>query len=231
MRIPSTAVVLTLVAALLPAAATASTRADRVAAADAFAKRTASLYRKKEAAYGRASAAREARRAAAQGCLAVLRSSPNSARDELKTVYFEYLSGALWSVDAPIYGSWISDLRRSRRIDRSPVLARAADALRFDYAAADYIYRAFPDACATASAWRDAGWSPAAGPLTRLTLPDLNDRRREAIRQEASAQLQRYSPLWDQIGTLGIDEIDARVHATESCDRIGELLFPSDYEC
>jgi hypothetical protein len=230
-RISSIAVLLTLVVALLPAAATASTRADRVAAANAFAKRTATLYLKKEAAYARASAAREARRTAAQGCVAVFQSSPNSARDELATVYFEYLSGALWSVDAAIYGSWISDLRRSKRIDRSPVLARAADALRTDYAAADFIYRAFPDACATASAWRDAGWSPAAGPLARLTPPNLDDRSHEAILREASRQLQRYSPLWHQIGTLGIDEIDARVHATESCDRIGELLFPSDYEC
>jgi len=226
-RILATALLMTLSAAT---AASASTHADRVAAADAFAKRTATLYRKQEAADGRATAAREARRQAAQSCAGVFQSSPNSAREELATIYFAHLSGGLWSVDAPLFGSWISDLRRSKRIDRSPVLARAADALRSDYANAAFIYRAFPDACATVTAWRDAGWSDAASPLSRLRPPSFNERRHEAILDEATRQLRRYSPLWDRIGTLSIDEVDARVHATESCDRVGELLFGSDYD-
>jgi hypothetical protein len=221
--------VLTL-SAVTAAHAVASTRADRVAASDAVARRTLSLHRQIQAADARAVDAREARRTAAQGCLAVWQSAPAARREDLQDIYFWYLSGGLWSVDAPLYGSWISDLRRSKRVDRAPVLARAADTLRNEYADAAFIYHAFPDACATVTAWRDAGWSDAASPIASLKPPALDEKRHERIIREAAAQLRRYSRLWDRIGTLGIDEIDARVHATDSCDRVGDLLFPYDYD-
>jgi hypothetical protein len=219
-----------LLTALGAAPALASTRAQRVAASDTVARRTFNLYRAIDAADARAIAAREARRTAAQPCLAVWQSAPATRREDLQDIYFWHLSGGLWSVDAPLYGSWISDLRRSKRVDRAPVLARAADALRDDYRVAEFIYRAFPDACATVTAWRDAGWSAAASPVAALKPPAFDEGRHEAIIRQAAAQLRRYSRLWDRIGTLGIDEVDARVHATQTCDRVGELLFPDDYD-
>ncbi len=215
--------------AVTAAPAVASTRAERVAAADAFARRTLSLHRQIAAADARAVAAREARRAAAQPCAGVWQSAPAARLEGLRDIYFWYLSGGLWSVDARLYGSWIADLRRSKRIDRSPVLARAADGLRGDYAVVNHVYRAFPDACATVTAWRDAGWSDTANPITPVAA--AAPRASERGKREASAQLYRYSKLWDHIGTFGIDEIDARVHATKGCDAIGKLLFPDDYEC
>ena len=147
-----------------PVAAAPSTRADRVAAANAFTQRTLTFA--SDQARGRDDALRAlaARRASAQDCLAVWQSAPPARRADLGVVYFEYLSGALWSVDAPLFRGWITDLRRSRRIDRSPVLARAADALRRRYVIANTIYTAVPDVCATVSRWRDAGWTDAARP-------------------------------------------------------------------
>jgi hypothetical protein len=222
----------TTAAALAPAAAQASSRTDRVAASNAFAQRTLTFFRKQQAADGRATAALTARRAAAQQCIGVFESSPAKARDELATVYFEYLSGALWTVDAPLYGSWIHDLRASRRIDRSPVLARAADALRIDYRFADLAYTAFPDACATATAWRDAGWSSDARPMAKFEqlIVAYDERAHERVLSDASRQIRRYSKFGDGIGGLGIDEVDARVHTHMGCDRVGELLFPGDYD-
>ena len=117
----------------------------------------ADLRPRRDAARDDALRALAARRASAQDCLAVWRRHRRRGARDLGIVYFEYLSGALWSVDAPLFRHWITDLRRSRRIDRSPVLARAADALRRDYAVANTIYTAVPDACATVTRWRDAG--------------------------------------------------------------------------
>ena len=150
--------------AAAPASAAPSTRAERVAAANAFAQRTLTFERDRDASRDDALRALAARRASAQDCLAVWRAAPPARRGDLGIVYFEYLSGALWSVDAPLYRGWITDLRRSRRIDRSPVLARAADALRRRYVVAHTIYTAVPDACATVTRWRDAGWSDGARP-------------------------------------------------------------------
>jgi hypothetical protein len=211
--------------------ALASTRADRVAAADAFANRTRGLERQLLQADKRAVAAREARRAAAQSCADVFKSAPPMRREDLKTIYFEHLVGGLWSVDAPIYGSWVSDLRRSKRIDRSPVLARGADALRTELRLIDAGIRRFVDACAIVTRWRDAGWTDAARP-SELTFSDGFQRGEIATYelriQAARNQVRRYAhhPV-----SIGIDEVDARVHATEGCDAIGKLLFPDDYEC
>ena len=151
-------------------------------------------------------------------------------------MYFEYLSGALWTVDAPLFRHWITDLRRSRRIDRSPVLARAADALRRDYAVASTIYTAVPDACATVTRWRDAGWSDrrAAGGARR-------DRRRSrgpatATRSAiaaAAAQLARYARRGKaaaEVLRVGVDEPDSLVETHTGCDAVGALVLPDAYE-
>jgi hypothetical protein len=226
---------LTVLAMLLfaaPAAARAPSHGERVAAANAFAKRTLGFDRQQRAADGRARQALATRRGAAQGCLAVFQSAPPARFEDLKTIYFEYLSGALWSVDAPIFRSWIADLRHSKRIDRSPVLARAADALRRGHASADFIYRAFPDACATVTAWRDAGWSAAAAPPALhgggfVPPPGHGD----AFAQERAGarELVRYArsgAAARKILRRGTDEPDERVHEHTGCDAIGALLFP-----
>jgi hypothetical protein len=224
---------LTALATLLvavPAAAVAPSHGQRVAAANAFAKRTLGFDRQQRAAGRRARKALATRRGAAQGCLAVFQSAPPSRFEDLKTIYFEYLSGALWSVDAPIFRSWIADVRNSKRIDRSPVLARAADALRRDYAFADFIYRAFPDACATVTAWRDAGWSDAAAPPALHGggfVPPLGG---DGVAQQRAGarELVRYARGGAAAGMIlrrSTDEPDERVHKHTGCDAIGALLF------
>jgi hypothetical protein len=226
---------LTVLATLLfavPAVARAPSRGERVVAANAVAKQMLDFARQQRSADGRAKRALAVRRGAAQGCLAVFESAPPSRFENLKTIYFEYLSGALWSVDAPIFRSWIADLRRSKRIDRSPVLARAADALRRDYAYADFIYRAFPDACATVTAWRDAGWSDAAAPPALygggfVPLPGSGDAF--ALIQAGARELVRYArggAAAAKILKRSIDEPDERVHKHTGCDVIAALLFP-----
>ena len=150
-------------------------------------------------------------------------------------MYFEYLSGALWSVDAPLFRHWITDLRRSRRIDRSPVLARAADALRRRYVVANAIYTAVPDVCATVTRWRDAGWSAAARPavLTAIDelLTELDDGADEQIAAACASSCA--TPARQARGggaEVGVDEPDARVETHTGCDAVGALVLPGSYE-
>ena len=228
--------VLALLLVALPASAR-STRSERVVAAKVFAQRTLSFSDQRRSASGQARQALDAQRAAAQGCLAAWNSAPAARHDDVGLIYFEYLSGALWSVDAPLYRSWIGDLRRSKRVDRSPLLARAADALRRAYAVAEIAYRAFPDACATVTRWRDAGWTEAARPAelnaiyTRVV--DFARPSGAAALDEAQRQLVRYAgrrgAVAGAIVAGGIDEDDARVHAHSGCDAVGALFFPDDY--
>jgi len=224
--------------ALVPATAGAATttRADRVAAADTFAKRTLSFEKKRLDAQKRARAALQTRRTAAQACLPVFRSAPANRREDLRTMYFQHLSGALWSVDAPLVRSWIVDLRRSGRIDRFPTLARAADALRRQYAVANIFYKAYPDICATVNNWQHSGWTDEArktalagivGKLDdppRSGDPRLLDRAVTALRRDA-----RNGLTAGKILDIGVDEPDERVHFHTACDAVAQLLFPEEY--
>jgi hypothetical protein len=221
--------------AAAPAVGKASSRADRVAAANAFASRTLTFDRQQRAARARATRMLAARRAAAQACLAVWQSAPLRLREDLGLVYFEYLSGALWSVDEPLFRSWIYDVRTSARIDGSPQLARGADALKGDYAAADGVYRAVPDACATVTRWRDAGWSEAGRPplfaIVAGLRPGPGVLRDKAI-DAARKQLVRYARHGRSAArtlTVGVDEPDSRVNAHTGCDAVGALVLPDAY--
>ena len=214
-----------------------STRSDRVAAAKVFAQRTLSFGEQRRAASRQARQVLDAQRRAAQGCLEVWRSAPAARHGDVGLIYFEYLSGALWSVDAPLYRSWIGDLRRSKRVDRSPSLARAADALKRAYATAEIAYRAFPDACATVTGWLDAGWTEAARPAglnaIYAQVVDFEPRSGATALVEAARQLARYAgrrgAAAGAIVARGIDEDDARVHAHSGCDTVGSLFFPDEY--
>jgi hypothetical protein len=218
------------------ASARSSTPAERVAAANAFAQRTLSFDSQQRAADRDALRALAARRAGAQDCLAVWQSAPLAVRDDLALIYFEHLSGALWTVDAPLFRHWITDLRRSKRIDRSPVLARAADALRRDYAIANTVYTAVPDACATVTRWRDAGWSVAARPALLDTVARLTGASQSVNVAEiaaGSAQLRRYARQGKaaaRVLRIGVDEPDARVNTHTGCDAVGALVMPDEYE-
>ncbi len=217
------------------AAARPSTAAERVAAANAFAQRTLSFASQRRASDQDARRALAARRAAAQDCLAVWQAAPLGVRGDLSFIYFEYLSGALWSVDARLFRHWITDLRRSRRIDRSPVLARAADALRRDYLVASAVYTAVPDACATVTRWRDAGWSVAARPpLLDAVAKLVSGQPLNATEIAAgAAQLVRYARRGKdaaRVLSVGVDEPDARVNAHTGCDAVGALVMPDEYE-
>ena len=220
---------------VVPAAARSSTRADRVAAADAFARRTLSFADAQRAAQPDALRALAARRASARDCLAVWQSAPPARRVDLGVLYFEYLSGALWSVDAPLFRHWITDLRRSRRIDRSPVLARAADALRRAYAVAQPIYTAVPDACAAVTRWRDAGYADAARPAVLAAVDAVAARSGaadETLIAAGRAQLVRYAvdgAAAAQVLRVGVDEPDARVATHAGCDAVGALVLPDSY--
>jgi hypothetical protein len=230
------ALAVSLAAAVPAASARPSTAADRVAAANAFAQRTLSFASQQSAAGQDALRALAARRAAAQGCLAVWQSAPLGVRDDLAFVYFEYLSGALWSVDAPLFRHWITDLRRSKRIDRSPVLARAADALRRAYSVANTVYTAVPDACATVTKWRDAGWSVAARPALLDAVARLSRAAQsadDALVAKGAAQLVRYARRGEAakvVLKVGVDEPDARVNIHTGCDAVGALVLPDVYE-
>ena len=223
--------------AAAPASAAPSTRAERVAAANAFAQRTVTFERDRDTSRDDALRALAARRASAQDCLAVWQAAPAARRGDLGIVYFEYLSGALWSVDAPLYRGWITDLRRSRRIDRSPVLARAADALRRRYLVAHTIYTAVPDACATVTRWRDAGWSDAARPVVLAETDklaagfDAADDKRIAA---GASQLVRYARSGlrqaAEVVRAGVDEPDSLVASHTGCDAVGALVLPDSYE-
>jgi hypothetical protein len=222
--------------AVAVAGARPSTRAERVAAADAFASRTLTFDREQRAAGADALRALAARRASAQDCLVAWQAAPPARRGDLGLVYFEYLSGALWSVDAPLFRHWITDLRRSKRIDRSPVLARAADALRRAYLVASRIYTAVPDACATVIAWRDAGWTDAARPAVLAAIDGLASGGSEAGDEDLVAaggrQLERYARHGKAAAAvlrIGVDEPDARVATRAGCDAVGALVLPGDY--
>jgi len=214
-----------------------STRAERIAAANAFADRTIDLDRKLRAARGRGHEALAARRRTARKCIVVWRSAPARVHDDLRILYGVYLNAAVWSVDAPRFGSWIADLRGSRRIDRSPVLARAADALRSDYRFADSLYRAFPDACATITTWRGGAWRDSArpagfAPIDRVMREGLP--RDDELVDSAIRQLRRYARSGDRaahILSFGVDVPDYRNRLTTMCDPVEELLFPDENGC
>jgi hypothetical protein len=231
------ALLVSLGAAAPAASARPSTPAERVAAANVFAQRTLSFAGQQTAAAPDATRALAARRASAQSCLAVWQSAPLALRDDLGLVYFEYLSGGLWSVDAPLFRHWITDLRRSKRIDRSRVLARAADALRRAYSVANTIYTAVPDACATVTKWRDAGWSAAARPSLLAAVARLAANTQSidvTLLSKGSAQLVRYARRGKaaaKVVDVGVDEPDARVNAHTGCDAVGALVLPDDYDC
>ncbi len=225
--------------ALVPAAAHAATttRAERVAAAETFAKRTLGFEKKRLDAQKRARAVLQARRTAALACLPVFMSAPAVRREDLKTMYFQYLSGALWSVDAPLMRSWIVDLRRSGRIDRFATLARAADALRREYAVTNIFYKAYPDICATVDNWQRAGWTDEArktaiaGIVGKLDDPPrsgdrrLLDRAEKALRTYARPNGLTAAKILD----IGTDEPDERVHFHTACDPVAQVLFPEEY--
>lgn len=223
--------------AAVPAAlARPSTPAQRTAAANAFAQRTLSFASQQTAAERDAKRGLAARRGAAQSCLAVWQSAPLALRDDLGLVYFEYLSGGLWTVDAPLFRHWITDLRRSKRIDGAPVLARAAEALRRDYTVANTIYTAVPDACATVTKWRAAGWTAAARPALLDTVARISAVGRSLNLAEISkggAQLVRYARRGTQAAKvlkIGVDEPDVRVNAHTGCDAVGALVLPDAYQ-
>jgi len=222
--------------AAAPAGAAPSTRAQRVAAAGAFTQRTLTFQRQRDVAQDDALLALAARRASAQDCLAVWQSAPPARRDELGVVYFEYLSGALWTVDAPLYRHWITDLRRSKRIDRSPVLARAADALRRRYVVATTIYTAVPDACAAVARWRDAGFGDAARPVVLAEIDKLvadgdgGDDERIAAGARQLVRYARRGRAAAEILRGGVDEPDALVETHTGCDAVGALVLPGAYE-
>ena len=227
----------TLLAFAPSAAARPSTRAERVAAANAFAHRTLTFEAQQAASQPDAAIGLTIRRASAGDCVAVWRSAPPARRADLGILYFEYLSGALWSADAPLFRHWITDLRRSVRIDRSPVLARAADALRSDYTFANTVYTAVPDACAAVTKWRDAGWSDAARPAVLATidaLPKSFDADNAALITAGSGQLKRYAGRRGKpaakVLESGVDEPDDRVNAHTGCDPVGALVLPDSYE-
>jgi hypothetical protein len=219
-----------------PAGARTPSRTDRVAAANAFAQRTLSFARQQRAAFGRANKALAARHVAAQACLAVWQSAPLGRIDDLRVIYFAYLSGALWSVDAAIFESWIGGLRRSKVIQRSPALAGAVDWLRVSQAEADVVYRAFPDACATVTRWRDGGWTDAAreqvlAPLHQRPAPLMLALQGKEL-PRAQRELRRYARSGKaaaKILRVGTDEPDARVHFHTACDELAVLLFPLEY--
>jgi hypothetical protein len=223
--------------ALVPATAdAAATRAQRVAAADTFAKRTLSFERKRVAAEKRARAALTARRTAAQACLPAFKDAPGIRREDLRTMYFEYLSGGLWSVDAPLVRSWIVDLRASGRIDRFVTLARAADALRRQYNVAAIFYKAYPDICTTVTNWQHSGWTDEARKTALAGITGkLDDPPRKGdprVLDQAIAALRntaRNGKAAADILEVGVDEPDARVHFHTSCDAVGALLFPEEY--
>ena len=228
--------------AIVPAGASAalSSRADRVTAANAFAERTLSFESKRVSAEERSGAALQARRNAAQSCAAVFTSAPTNRHEDLSTMYFQYLSGALWSVDAPLYRSWFSDLRKSGRVDRFPTLARAADALKRQYSVANHFYKAFPDICATVIEWRAADWSEAGRRQAlsglRGALKDPPRRGDQSRLVSAAKQLRSYAregKAAAKILEIGMDEPDARVHVHTGCDTVGRLLFIDEYakEC
>jgi hypothetical protein len=218
------------------AAAKPSTRAQRVAAANAFAHRTLTFASQQTAARRDGARALAARRGAAQDCLSDWQAAPPARNAELGLLYFEYLSGALWSVDAPLYRHWITDLRRSARIDRSPVLARAADALRRQYGVANAIYPAVPDACAAVGRWSAGGWTDAARPalLTNLDVLVKGVYAMDATLLAAGGrQLVRYGRRGKAAAKVllaGVDEPDARVNAHTGCDAVGALVLPDDYK-
>ena len=230
--------VLVLLAVAVPAAtARPSTPAERLAAANAFAQRTLSFERQQAAARDDALRVLDDRRRSVQACLSVWQAAPLARRGDLGLVYFEYLSGALWTVDAPIFRHWITDLRRSARIDRSPVLARTAEALRRDYVIANGVYTAVPDACAAVTTWRDAGWAAAAKPAVLRLLDRLvagsNTLNATEI-AKGGRQLVRYArrgKLAAEVLRVGVDEPDARVNAHTGCDAVGALLQPDVYVC
>ena len=233
----ATTLVIAIAIAAAPAAAAPSTRAERVAAADAFAQRTLSFDRDLRAGRDDALRALATRRAIAQDCLAVWQSAPPARRGELGIVYFEYLSGALWSVDAPRFRGWITDLRRSRRIDRSPVLARAADALRRRYLVANTVYTAVPDACATVTLWRDAGFGDAARPAVLTETDKLlagrgdgDDDDRIAAGRRQLVRYARRGRAAAEILDVGVDEPDSLVERHAGCDAVGALVLPDRYE-
>jgi len=229
--------VLAALLATAPAADARSTRAQRIVAANAFANRTMDLDRKLRAAAGRQHAAVGARRDTARGCLAVWRSAPPRMHGDLRKLYGTYVNGGAWSVAAPLFGSWIADLRGSRRIDRSPLLARAADALRPDYRFAESVYRAFPDACATITTWRDGGWSASARPAGFAAIDFVargGIRRDYELIQNATRQLRRYARSGDdaaRILSFGVDVPDYRARLGTGCDPVAELLFPDESDC
>ncbi len=228
-----------MLAVAVPAAtARPSTPAARLAAANAFAQRTLSFDRQQTEAADDALRVLADRRRAAQACLGVWQAAPLARRGDLGLVYFEYLSGALWSVDAPIFRHWITDLRRSARIDRSPVLARAAEALRRDYVIANGVYTAVPDACAAVTTWRDAGWGEAGKPAVLRLLDQVVARSTPLNATEiakGARQLVRYARRGGkdaaEVLKVGVDEPDARVHSHTGCDRVGALVLPDEYDC
>jgi len=227
--------------ALVPAGASAavSKRSDRVTAAEAFAKRTLSFEAKRVKVEQDARAALQARRSAAQSCATVFETSPTNRREDLRTMYFQYLSGGLWSVDARNFRSWIGDLRRSKRIDRFPTLARAADALRRQFVVANVFYKAFPDICRTVIEWRAADWSLAgrrqalSGITGRIADPPRKgDQARLDSAVKALGEYAKNGKAAGKILDIGTDEPDARVHVHTGCDVVGQLLFPDEYkEC
>jgi hypothetical protein len=221
--------------AAAPASAAPSTRAGRVAAANAFAHRTLTFGRARDAAQDDALRALAARRAAAQDCLGVWQSAPVVWRGDLGLLYFEHLSGGLWSVDARLFRGWITDLRRSPRIDRSPVLARAADALRRQYLVANTIYTAVPDACTTVTRWRDAGWTDVARPAILEAIDKLVDAPADpdgTLIAAGARQLARYARVGEAAAgvlQVGVDEPDSLVESHTGCDAVGALVLPKSY--
>jgi hypothetical protein len=142
----------------------------------------------------------------------------------------------LWTVDAPIFNGWISGLRRSKVIQRSPALVGAVDWLRVSHANADVVYRAFPDACATVTRWRDGGWTDAAreqalAPLHQPAAP-LMIALQGKERPRAERELRRYARSGRAAARtldVGTDEPDARVLFHTACDDLAVLLFPVEY--
>lgn len=233
---------LTVTAALLAiapavASAAATSHSQRVAAANTFAKRTLSFESKRKQAEGRARAALQARRTAAQACFEVFRSAPSNRREDLRTMYFQHLSGGLWTVDAPLLRSWIVDLRSSGRVDRFATLARAADALRRQYVVANIFYKAYPDICSTVRNWEHSGWTEEARKTALAGItgkvddpPRSGDQR---LLDRARTALRRYARRGEpaaKIVEIGTDEPDERVHVHSGCDAVGALLFPDEYE-
>jgi hypothetical protein len=218
------------------AAPAATTVAERRAAAKTVIRLTFAYARGRDRVDADARRAARERRAAAQRCLPVWASVPKHHIEKAGEIYFTSVAGALWSVDGPLTDRWIDRLEGARSVMRVPVLAAAMRGMRRTLPLFERSLNAFPDPCATVTAWRDAGWSAAAAP-DRFPGVDLEaatkvaDAAERAINRGA-ALVRRYGgPAGANAASLfsgALDEVDSRV--IDSCDPVAQIVLPDNVD-